>query len=800
MAANLPRLDPQSDSVDIQNTTFTLDGVARFFCNTWDEATGQMDPDVTSQQIGRPFDFVVIGSGMYGAYCAQLLYRMGESRELRILVLEAGPVLITEHIQNLSRIGYDVGKMVQEVHWSSNIDNEKNAQTRDDGYSPHYICVGGKSVFWGGWSPRLTAADLSQPKWPAEVVDYLDGNYARLEGETGVKPDTDFIKGPLATALRDRTEAILSSIPNLDPGFPIDPPLAVQGDSPASGLFSFDKFSSLPLLVDAIRDDSSKRGDSDRQLLLVPRARVIRIETSNGVCRQIVASVNGEIRRLDLAPSCQVALGLTTMNSTRLALESFPKTEERKDEVMGRNLMTHLRGNFTVRIKRAGFGVQLPDVLTVGAVHVQGAHNDRRFHFQVYAAANVTPSAEEFLYRMIPSLDDLDRILSSQNNEWITVTVRTVGEMVGDTGPIHAPDKSWMDLSPFVRDVFGDFSVPSGFVNLTPTEGDLDLWNRMDQAAFDYVLKLAGGAGNIQYFYRKKGDPKEDWHDDLPDIHAFRDGLGTTFHEAGTLWMGEDPASSVTDASGRFHHVANAACVDQSLFPAVGSANPVLTGLTITRKVTSDLLERFRSEPEPVIEPDFTPLFDGSLANWAAAAGGASHFHVLSGLPILEAGLYNEDVALGILGYTPGTFKNFTLRLDWKAFSITANSGILLRMPDPAGTLDDAFYAQTIEVQIDERGFDFQSGRYGQELHKTGAIYKALPARRWAARSLSPFNHPGYWNEFEITVQDNHISVRLNGMIVSDGDLPAGKLAEGFIGLQCHTQVVQFRNIRIKKL
>ena len=53
--------------------------------------------------------------------------------------------------------------------------------------------------------------------------------------------------------------------------------------------------------------------------------------------------------------------------------------------------------------------------------------------------------------------------------------------------------------------------------------------------------------------------------------------------------MGDDPETSVTDANGRFHHVANAYCVDQSLFPTMGSANPVLTGLTLTRKIAEHL-------------------------------------------------------------------------------------------------------------------------------------------------------------------------------------------------------------------
>ncbi len=49
--------------------------------------------------------------------------------------------------------------------------------------------------------------------------------------------------------------------------------------------------------------------------------------------------------------------------------------------------------------------------------------------------------------------------------------------------------------------------------------------------------------------------------------------------------MGTDPQTSVTDVNGRFHKVANAFCADQSLFVTVGSVNPTLTRLVLTRKV-----------------------------------------------------------------------------------------------------------------------------------------------------------------------------------------------------------------------
>lgn len=64
----LPRLVPAADSVAFQSTDFSLDVLGRFICNTWEEAT---------QNGGLPFDAVIVGSGMYGAYCSRFAQNEG---------------------------------------------------------------------------------------------------------------------------------------------------------------------------------------------------------------------------------------------------------------------------------------------------------------------------------------------------------------------------------------------------------------------------------------------------------------------------------------------------------------------------------------------------------------------------------------------------------------------------------------------------------------------------------------------------------------------------------------------------
>src|SRR5881227_1306051 len=130
MAANLRRLIDATDKVEVQNTVFTTDVLGRFICNSWDEAT---------QNGGVGFDAVVIGAGMFGAYCAEKIYRHAN---VRVLVLDAGCLLVTEHV------------------WG----NPWRSQTAFPGLA---YCLGGRSLYWGGWSPRLTAADLAQ--WPNEL-------------------------------------------------------------------------------------------------------------------------------------------------------------------------------------------------------------------------------------------------------------------------------------------------------------------------------------------------------------------------------------------------------------------------------------------------------------------------------------------------------------------------------------------------------------------------------------------------------------------------------------------------------
>lgn len=442
-------------------------------------------------------------------------------------------------------------------------------------------CTGGKSIYWGGWCPRLTAADLAG--WPAATAQYLDAHYVEVESETGVVPAADFIFGELLDALHPAVVSAAGAVADVETAVGENgvevAPLAVQGSAPESGLFSFDKYSSLPLLADAIRDDVASSGvdDAKRRLFLVPVAHVTKLHAAGGAVHTVEVDVDGQRRFLSIGPQCAVILASSAIESTRLALHSFPSP------LMGRNLMAHVRSDFTVRVHRSALP-PLPAHVQTAALLVRGVTPSGRFHLQVTASTHVAGS-DELLFRMIPDVDVLSAQLANRDPDWITITLRGIGEMKGDrTTPVPHPNKSWIDLSPYEADEFG---VPRAYVHLALSPGDLEVWRAMDRAAVALAQGIAGSAGGIQYLY-DGGWQTQPFPLDRPFPEWHR-GLGTTYHEAGTLWMGDDPAGSVTDDVGRFHHVGNAYACDQSVFPMVGSVNPVLTGLTLAKRLAEHL-------------------------------------------------------------------------------------------------------------------------------------------------------------------------------------------------------------------
>ena len=536
-----------------ESTTFTLDNMGRFLCNTLQEAI-----DSTAQTVGgrrRDFDVIVVGGGTFGAVVAEHLFIADATRSRRILVLEAGPFVVPEHVQNMPFLG---GAPDLRVPWVNHPALN---------YAGLIFAIGGRSLTWGGWSPELMDEELAA--WPQTTRDALrpappaEGYFAQASRQIGVKETNDFIYGALHTALRKQLHAGLKTAGNEtgftfadlpdhpavrypDPGeppidaavlrdwldlpatdttpesvlkelFKIEAPLAVQSTT-LPGLFPTNKFSAVPGLIRAARLASSDAdgvgavGDARKRLMIVPNCHVQELITNTQSDNWVqVTGVrvwqNGASVDIPLASprdgrQSAVIIALGTVETTRLALTTFQQSlAGRAAQRMGTNLIAHLRSNLTIRVPRAAIAANLPPTLIpslqCSALLVKGkAPNGRTFHFQITAAGlgKLGGDSEAELFKKIPTLEHLTDMLRA-NDDTVVITIRGIGDMTA-----RNPD-SFVDLS----SIETDFGRPKAVVHLgnakasaqdfpgsVQTQNDRATWDAMDAVSDKIALIFAG--------------------------------------------------------------------------------------------------------------------------------------------------------------------------------------------------------------------------------------------------------------------------------------------------------------------
>src|SRR5436305_1858475 len=156
-----------------QTTDFTRDVLGRFICNGMDEALRSTDRnarrgDGTAQSDARPFDVIVIGGGSFRVAMAQHLFAADKTHSHRILVLDAGSLVLTEHVQNLPVLGLGVPGptesdpfVLREQVWGL---PWRSRSTK--GFTGLAYCLGGRSAYFGGWSPRLLDVEMPHALGP----------------------------------------------------------------------------------------------------------------------------------------------------------------------------------------------------------------------------------------------------------------------------------------------------------------------------------------------------------------------------------------------------------------------------------------------------------------------------------------------------------------------------------------------------------------------------------------------------------------------------------------------------------
>ena len=730
-----------------ESTSFTLDNMGRFLCNSLQEALDSSAQTIAGRR--RDFDAVIIGGGTFGAVVAEHLFITDATRSRRILVLEAGPFVLPEHVQNMPYMG---GAPDLRVPWVNHPALN---------YSGLIYAVGGRSLTWGGWSPELLDTELAA--WPQTTRDALRTRYfAEASRQIGVKDTNDFIYGPLHTALRKQLHAGLKAAGNgtgltftdlldhpavryPDPGeppidaallrdwlglpstdttpedklrelFKLEAPLAVQSTT-LPGFFPTNKFSAVPGLTRAARlagseaDGVGSAATARKRLMIVPNCHVQELITQTQPDNWVhVTGVrvrqNGSSVDIPLAPQrngrhSAVVIALGTVETTRLALTTFQQSlAGRAAQRVGTNLIAHLRSNLAIRVPRAAIAANLPPTvlnsLQCSALLVKGkAPNGRTFHYQITAAGlgKIGIDSEAELFKKIPTLEHLGDMLRADDNT-VVITIRGIGDMTP-----HNPD-SFVDLSSSDTDFERPKAIvhlgnakasPQDFPGSAQTQNDRTTWDTMDAVSDKIALIFAGDqpfdilASANSVIPIPAGTKAQR----LAALAAFknrRDDLGTTHHDAGTMRMGDNIADAVTNDFGRIHDTTNCYVAGPALFPTVGSPNPMLTGVALGRR-TGDLLNgSVLPVPDPVVSPQPEAGFRALFDGTAATF---KNWRLAGpgggGMLHLNGEMVSYgDGALRLFYYAAETFSDFTLRLQFRIFDVNAhNSGVFVRFPRP---------------------------------------------------------------------------------------------------------------------
>ncbi|MDQ3624434.1 MAG: hypothetical protein M3463_18415, partial [Verrucomicrobiota bacterium] len=525
MPVDLPRLNPDPNQrVRTQDTEFSRDVLGRYICNTFEEAERSTRKEA-QPEIGRgerldaqTFDIVVIGGGTFGAAFAEHVWFRDRARQHRILVLEGGPFVLPEHNQNLPMVGLGVADPSSIAEYTAmNEQDRLNWRKEVWGLAWHSpvkfpglaYCVGGRSIYWGGWSPQLLAAEMPLNgvplPWPEQVVDELaalpndDGYFRQASRQIGVTESNDFIFGALHQALREQLFDGYAQVQNAVPlnelelhldvpantspqnkaRLKLEAPLAVQGRAPRAGFFPFNKFSAVPVLMKAARA-AVQEADNDnvrRRLMIVPNCHVTRMETqpSGGAIK--ATGVQTNLGAVQLAEGGGVVIALATVESTRLALSSFQGVPHYA--LMGRNLMAHLRSNVDIRVPREAIQNLDPALkeLQTSALFLKGrkevAGRMRYFHLQITASGlgKVGANSEAELWQKVPDIDGFEPFKNVTDSH-VVITIRGIGEMepFDPDNPSAQTNRVRLDPDP------DEFGVARAFVELHPTDRDLQLW------------------------------------------------------------------------------------------------------------------------------------------------------------------------------------------------------------------------------------------------------------------------------------------------------------------------------------
>jgi choline dehydrogenase-like flavoprotein len=160
------------------------------------------------------WDVIVVGQGMGGGMLHAALVdriRTDDERTLAVLGLEAGGLLFPTHVANLPRVYVNENPDGTPSTWSTLDDFGVHPdEPVGDARNFEVFALGGRSLYWGGLSPRAERSELE--RWGGSIAADLwepgpdrPGYYATAEDWLGVDhPEPRIVERRLLDLLRDQ--------------------------------------------------------------------------------------------------------------------------------------------------------------------------------------------------------------------------------------------------------------------------------------------------------------------------------------------------------------------------------------------------------------------------------------------------------------------------------------------------------------------------------------------------------------------------------------------------------------------
>lgn len=506
------------------------------------------------------YDVVVVGGGAVGGTMARRLLQRG----FRVLLLEKGPFLLPEHVQNIDPVYLPLMNRAVATPWEI---------VPPDGYglAPQIPFVGGRALFWSTWIPQPRREQMAG--WPDEVLGGLRPYWRPAREVLGalqpsaMGPEFDTFHPRLLRELFDG----LPELPDfLDYSRERDLETALASRATTSTL-GYRKFSPVPLILADARRYSRPSRNGTARLSVVPECLVQRVEHTAGADgRRVATGLVTAQGHYDLK-GVPLVLANGVIEPTGLLMHSFG---DALSDLAGKNLGGHVADWFTMRVPRDAYR-DLPPRLQISCSYLEGTHRPpgspadaRDFHIHLMGASNPHPEdAVADLYRLIPDSFDQDFLTQLSGPDHIGFLVHCLGEWRGERS---AGAASYVDVT----------ADGTTRVRFNPTAADKTLAAAMDEDAQALVGLLARGH-TPQYW----DADLQDWTGQIPPGREKK----LLVHESGTLWMGDGRDDSVTDHLGRPHGVDGVYVASAATFPSSGSWNPTLTAVALGLRLADRL-------------------------------------------------------------------------------------------------------------------------------------------------------------------------------------------------------------------